>query len=402
MQGLARPHRAAAAMKGELDTVTTIGHRYILVAIESERGRNAPAGGNRPLLLERSAAEQALTLVAAELARILPGVGRFALSMAAALYEQTQILRPGMPVFAALQDLQASASPGEGFAPRLLSIGASQGRMPYRALQPETDAPPSALSVLPLLVSGPADAMDGLSAAMEERFLERGDIGADARARLDSLFGLESAHARFMTLADLNALLRLQLELFGFLPLWELLDAAVNPRQGGLNVSTDRGLEFACKDGVVHSYFETFDWWAAAGAGKNTPADEPELQNSYADWTREYRRYVTMLEAHGVTVEQHPGSRRDTVLTESFLLERSARKPGEEDAPVTEHGLDDLGTVAVTVVSGGRQMNFYPLRADGIGRLHDHMRAQGYTGDTAFPGRLCVDAASRRLRADTL
>jgi hypothetical protein len=382
--------------------VTTIGHRHILVAIEGERGHDAPAGGNRPALLERSAAEQALTLVAEELARIMPGIGRCALSMAAALYDQTQILRPGMPVFAALQDLQASASPGEGFAPRLLSIGASRGRMPHRALQPETDTPPSALSVLPLLVSGPADAIDGLSAAMEERFLENGDIEADARTRLGSLFRVEPAHARFMTITDLNALLRLQLELFGFLPLWELLDAAVNPRQRGLSVSTDSGLEFACEDGVVHSYFETFDWWAAAGAGKNTPADEPELQNAYADWTREYRRYITTLSAHGVAVEQHPASRRDAELTEGFLLEHSARKPGEEDAPVTEHSLHDLGTVAVTVVSGGRQMNFYPLRADGLGSLHDYIRAQGYAGDTAFPGRLCVDVASRRLQADTL
>jgi len=54
------------------------------------------------------------------------------------------------------------------------------------------------------------------------------------------------------------------------------------------------------------------------------------------------------------------------------------------------------------VVSGNRQMNFYPLQAGGLNDLHQFIRDQGYTGDTAYPGRLCYDESSRQLIAETL
>lgn len=382
--------------------MTALSHQHILVALEGRPGGQDSAKGGQRLLLDRSAAEEALTLVADELGALLPGVGQCALSLAGALYDQTQILRPGVPVYAALRELQRFGSPGQDFEPRLLSVGASGGRMPHPGLQPEAGTPPGALLVLPLLVSGPADTVRDLSEAMEQLFLERGDIGAGARDRLGALFQLEPAHARFMTMTDLNALLRLQLELFGFMPLWELLDAAINPPKQPLSVSTAGDLRFEWRDGAVHSFFETFDWWATEGSGRGKPAGERQLQDAYAGWTREYRRYVTMLEAHGVTVIQHLAARQDVVLTKSFFREDSTVTPGREDAPVTEHSAGDVGTVAVTVVSGGRQMNFYPLRPSGLNDLQDHIRTQGYAGDAAFPGRLCVDPDSRRLKADTL
>jgi len=381
--------------------VTAIGHHYILIGLEIGPGRQAPAVGGQRYLLDRTAAEQALTLAAGELSRIVPGIGQCALTMAGALYEQTQILRPGVPVYAALRELQRSASPGQGFAPRLLSVGASEGRMPHRGLQPDANTPPGALLVLPLLVSGQEDAIVDLSAAMEQLFLERGEVGEPPGTQLGSLFGLRPAHVRFMTLTDLNALLRLQLELFGFLPLWELLDTAINRPRQALTVSTAGNTEFEWREGAVHSFFQTFDRWATDGAGRNSPANAQELQTGYADWTREYRRYTTMLEAHGVTVEQHLADRGGAVLTGSFLREESPMPPGSADAPVTEHSVGDIGTVAVTVVRGGRQVNFYPLRASGLEELQDHIRAQGYAGHTALPGRLCVDETSRRLKADT-
>jgi hypothetical protein len=205
-----------------------------------------------------------------------------------------------------------------------------------------------------------------------------------------------------MTITDLNALLHLQLKHYGFLPLWELLDAAMNPPANALEVSTDGGLKFKWQDGAVHSFFESFDWWAQYGGGADLAADDQQLQAAYFDWTQEYRVYLTMLSAHGVKVCQHLPGLEDAELKDSFLLEESTVIPGASSLPVTEHSAGDLGTVAVTVVSGNRQMNFYPLQASGLNDLHEFIREQGYSGDVAYPGRICYNETSRQLISEYL
>jgi hypothetical protein len=109
-----------------------------------------------------------------------------------------------------------------------------------------------------------------------------------------------------------------------------------------------------------------------------------------------------MLTAHGVHVSQHLPGLEDAELTDSFLLEESTNTPEACAAPVTAHVADDLGTIAVTVVSGARQMNLYPLRASGLDDLHRFIRDEGYSGDIAYPGRLCYDENTRRLVAEPL
>jgi len=58
--------------------------------------------------------------------------------------------------------------------------------------------------------------------------------------------------------------------------------------------------------------------------------------------------------------------------------------------------------MAVTVVSGNRQMNFYPLQANGLNDLHQFIREQGYSGDIAYPGRIVYDEQSRQLISEPL
>jgi hypothetical protein len=322
--------------------------------------------------------------------------------MAGALFDQTQVLRPHLPVYTALETLQQASNPGADFQARLLSIGASEGQMPLPELQPFEKIPLGLLQILPLLISGPADNVKELAAGMEHRFIEQGQVYAHSAQALEAQFRISVNHARFMTLTDLNAMLRLQLEHYGFLPLWELLDAAVNTCTSELEVSTPGGLKFRWQDDAVHSFFESFDWWARHGGGAQVQADKQRLQSAYANWTREYRRYLTMLTAHGVRVSQHLPGLDDTELTHSFLLEESTSTPETSAASVTSHSVDDLGTIAVTVVNGRRQMNFYPLQASGLNDLHQFIREQGYSGDIAFPGRLCYDESTRQLIAESL
>src|SRR5210317_976745 len=331
-----------------------IEHKYILVGIETDPTRYHGENASRPALLERGAAEQVLAHVAADLTGMFPAINRCSLSMAGALFDQTQVLRPQLPVYKALETLQQSANPGSDFQARLLSIGTSEGQMPLQDLQPFEAIPLGLLQILPLLVSGPAEQLDELATEMEHRFLEQGQLSAHAAKGLESHFQISVNHARFMTITDLNALLRLQLEHFGFLPLWELLDAAINSPVHALEVGTPGGLRFKWQDNTVHAFFESFDWWARYGGGAEKPAGDRQLQSAYADWTREYRRYLMMLTAHGVRVSQHLPGLEDAELTDTFLLEESTMVPDQSAASVTEHSTDDLGVIAVTVVSGSR------------------------------------------------
>lgn len=377
-------------------------HQYILVGIETDPTRYHGENASRPALLERVAAEQVLAHIAADLTAMFPDINHCSLSMAGALFDQTQILRPALPVYAALETLQQSSNPGTDFQARLLSIGSSEGQMPVQELQPFDNIPLGLLQILPLLITGPAEYVEQLINEMEHRFLEQGQVSAHSAKALESQFKISINHARFMTITDLNALLRLQLEHYGFLPMWELLDAAMTPSAGTLEVSSTGGLKFKWQDESVHSYFQSFDWWAQYGEGAKISANDQQLQSAYANWTREYRRYLTMLTAHGVRVSQHLPGMEDAELSSSFLLEESATTPEQSAAPVTAHSADDLGTIAVTVVSKTRQMNLYPLQASGLNDLHQFIRDQGYSGDIAYPGKICFDEQSRQLIADTL
>ena len=382
--------------------MTSIQHRYILVGIETDPRLYHGENASRPALLDRTAAEQVLAHLATDLTAMIPAIRQCALTMAGALFDQSQLLRPKMLIYKALETLQESSNPGHDFQARLLSIGAAKGHMPLDELQPFEHIPLGLLQVLPLLVSGPADSMVSLAEEMEHRFIDHGQLSAHSAKGLESQFDVSVKHARFMTITDLNAMLRLQLQHYGFLPLWELLDTAIHSPEHVLQVQTAEGLSLEWKNGAVHSFFETFDWWAEHGAGADRPASKQQLQTAYADWTREYRRYLTMLNAHGVKVSQHLPGHEDAELSDTFLLEESTVTPAQNAVPVTEHSTDDLGTVAVTVVSADRQINFYPLLANGLNDLHRYIQAEGYGGDVAFPGNIVYDQKTRQLIADTL
>jgi len=92
-----------------------IQHKYILVGIETDPTRYHGENASRPALLDRLAAEQMLAHIATDLTGMFPAINRCSLSIAGALFDQTQVLRPQLPVFSALETLQQSSNPGGDF-----------------------------------------------------------------------------------------------------------------------------------------------------------------------------------------------------------------------------------------------------------------------------------------------
>lgn len=370
-----------------------------LIAIETDATRFYGANASRPNLLGTTDSEQLLSHIAADLKAMLPEISNCSLIAAGALFDQTQVLRPSYPAFQALEAVSTSGNP-ETFKAGLVSVGASEGKMPSADLQPIPDIPLGLLQLLPIVLHGPAGLVSELGQEMEYRFLEEGQVSAHSAAWMETAFGISINHARFMTLTDLNAMLRMQLDHFGFLPMWELLDGALSGRTEPLSVQTASGQKFELRDGVVCTTFETFDSWAA-GSGAEIPSERQALAAAYGDWTREVRQYLTTLGAHGVQVRFHLAGRQDEPAG-TFFMEQSSVKPAAGDATITEHSYSELGTIAVTVRDGDQVENYYPLSPQGLNDLHACVRERVPGVHTvAFPGSILYDEKSRKITPDT-
>jgi hypothetical protein len=375
------------------------GFYRILVAIETDATRFYGANASRPGLLGAAESEQMLAHIATDLKSLLPEISRCSLIAAGALFDQTQVLRPSYPVFRALEAV-ATSDRAENFKPGLVSIGAQNGKMPSVALQPLPDIPLGLLQLLPVVIQGPADLVSELGQSMEYRFIEEGQLSAHSAAWLETAFSISINHARMMTLTDLNAMLRMQLDHFGFLPLWELLDAALTERSGPVRVKTAGGREFVWDEGAVHTRFETFDSWASDGSGSHIVAERQALAAAYGDWTREIRQYLTTLKAHGLEVRFHL-SANPTPLEGTFLKEISESAPGTGDSTITEHSYSELGTIAVTVRNGGVVENYYPLCSRGLNDIQTHIRTHiPGVHSVAFPGTILHSEKTRKLVPD--
>lgn len=372
----------------------------VLVAIETDATRFHGEHAVRPAPLDRGAAEQMLAHLASDLAALFSNMEHCGLTLAGALYDQTQILQPGYPVYRALESL-ARAPTDDGYQNHLVSIGAANGRMPVPELQPCAEATPGILQILPLLITAPEAEGEDLFESMEHRFMEEGQLSAHSAKGLEAGFGISVNHARFMTLTDLNAMLHLQLDHFGFLPLWKLLDAALENQPDPFLTQGSRGAVFRWDGTRALCRFETFDFWARHGSGRNVV--KSERVDAYADWTREYRQYLVTLTAHAVPLAQYLPDQPEEYLEESFLMEVSDGTVHAGRAEVTEHSSADLGTIAVTVADTDRLINLYPLRAEGLNDLHAHLRKTGLTaGCVSFPGAICLDREALRLAQDRL
>lgn len=373
----------------------------LLVAIETDATRYYGANASRPRLLSRADADQLLAHLSADLATLLPGSSRCSLVAAGALFDQTQLLRPAYPIFKCLENALQESGKGQGS--RLLSIGANDAGMPLEELQPDTDIPLGILQVLPMVLSGPAADVAELAREMEHCFMERGQLSPQSAQWLQTAFAVRINHARFMTLTDLRAMFCLQLEHFGFLPLWQLIDAALEQSGSELKVEVDSGPLFNWRDGAVHIEYQTFDYWAQQGPGKNTEPYRGKLAGGYADWTRHLRQYLTTLRAHTVDVVFHLPGQPDQALTGQYFVEKSSFSPQENDANVTEHSFAELGTVCVSHTHNGVLEHYYPLAPSGINEIHAAIRQNDLAESTvAFPGSILYDERLRGLMAESV
>ena len=313
-------------------------HCALVVAIEfpvPESG--VPARPNS--YFERALAQPLANQLAFELGKQLPSLDGLGLVWMAACYDQAQILRPGLPVHAALAALYGAGmsttsasvvengaqvspdrrhgqqvSPDRRHGQQVMTLQALRGQAPVPALKVDERLLGGAMVLLPLAIVGAADCVNLARAILEEKLLDTGLADARTALMLNQALGCDAEHARLMTLDDLAALCAVQLEHAGLASVWEIMEAAIF--RPDVSVSTQIGCAtLAWRAGKLS--LETF------GPGDLTLAE-------YSDDVLQARQASTVLEAHGLIPMEQFRANGTLEVADSFWIDWFI------DAPVSE------------------------------------------------------------------
>ena len=327
---------------------------HAVLAVELAEG-SVPAR----LMLDRDAAEALAAHVAADLVALLPGVQHARLLLGGALLDPAEVLRPGFPAHAALEELAARVPR----AAAVVAFGSHEGRMPIAALMPDPALRESALRVLPLVLETGAEHAPALGAALESELATRGEAGMLAADGLMRALGARFAHARYLTQADLLALVCVQYEHRGLAPFWQLIEAALLTPGRVEETLSPRGLHWRWDGRAVRS--ET----AAAWMQHRDPADTTDAAHAYAGAVFELRQAAALAGAHGLTLG-FDAAEGDAAL--GYAIETVADPLAGLGVPqLVAHPAPGLGVVAVTAAQarpGGAHLLAIatPLRGDAL------------------------------------
>jgi hypothetical protein len=349
----------------------------------------SPGEQPRRLTMSRDEAAELATLVAEDLHALVPDVAQARLALAGSLFDTVELLRPGFPVWATLDELARRVPRGQ--LENVVAFGHHEGHMPAQPLEPDPHYADGPMRFLPLSLLAPEGLASALSDRLEVELVGRGEAGARTSDWLMRCLGIKLEHVRYLSRNDLLALTCVQYEHVNLAPLWQLLEAALLTPYRHETALTARGLSMRYADGKVWTQSPT--QWLAHQSGHDS-----ERAHAFAGAIFELRQYGALLHAHGVPL-QLDGSDDSAGHHSGALTEIIASPDDAYDAPsLFAHEAPGLGIVAVTVAQpgpGGRARvlaHGYPLQPSALGPLlaglADHF---GTTGDLHALGDIRLD-----------
>jgi len=355
-----------------------------------------PVVGEPParLTLTRDEAAELAALVAADLHTLVPQVDAARLALAGALFDQVELLRPGFPVWAMLDELARRVPRGQ--LENVVAFGSHEGHMPAPALEPSPTYAEGPMRLLPMSLLAPAELAEELSEQLEIQLVGRGETGALTADWLMRTLGLRLEHVRYLSRNDLLALTCVQYEHVNLAPLWALLETALlTPYREEATMSA-RGLAVRYADGKVLA--QSPSQWLAAQTG-----DAGQRAHDFAGIVFELRQYAALLDAHQLPLQLQPDATRQAAAADGYLLETLAAADPRYGAPTLfAHEAPGLGVVAITVAQrgdGGQARALahgYPLQPQALGpllaRLADHY---GIAAELHAAGRIVLDDEGR-------
>ncbi|RUL76113.1 hypothetical protein [Dyella choica] len=345
--------------------------------------------GERPqrLSLSRDEAAELAALVAEDLHALLPEVAQARLSLGGAVFDAVELLRPGFPVWATLDELARRVPRGQ--LENVVAFGHHEGRMPAQPLEPDSAYADGPMRLLPLSLLAPEDLAEALSERLEVELVGRGEAGARTADWLMRSFGIQLQHARYLSRNDLLALTCVQYEHVNLAPLWQLLEAAMlTPYQPETTLSA-RGLALRYADGKVRMQSPA-RWLAAQGS------ETPKREHAFAGAVFELRQYAALLEAHGLPLQLEG---EPLLAGPGWLAETLAEADPAYGAPALfAHEAAGLGVVAVTVAQAGPARraqvlaHAYPVQPTALGAVVTMLADRfGASSDLHAMGRIQLD-----------
>ncbi len=349
--------------------------------------------------LSRDEAAELAALMAADLHGLLPEVGEARLALAGALFDTVELLRPGFPVWATLDELARRVP--RGHLDNVVAFGSHEGRMPAPTLQPDPAYADGPMRLLPWSLLAPPALAESLGAQLEIELVGRGEAGARTADWLMRTFGVQLEHARYLSRNDLLALTCVQYEHVNLAPLWTLLEGALLTPYRSEETLSARGLALRYGEGGVQA--QSPSHWLAAQGG-----DAATRRHDFAGIVFELRQYAALLEAHGLPLTLQEAS--DAAVTgNSYLLEVLAAPEAGYDRPrLFAHEAPGLGIVAVTAAQPVAQgqaralAHGYPLRPQALGALVAALADRyGIPAELHALGQVVLDAEGRLGAPDT-
>lgn len=358
----------------------------IVLALEPVAGEPAAR-----LTFTRDEAAELAALVAIDLHGLVPQVDAARLALAGALFDQVELLRPGFPVWAALDELARRVP--RGHLENVVAFGSHDGHMPTQPLEPDSLYAEGPMRLLPLTLLATPEAAGELSEQLEIQLVGRGEAGTRTADWLMRTLGTRLEHVRYLSRNDLLALTCVQYEHVNLAPMWALLETALLTPERAESTMSARGLGLRYTAGTVQ--VQSPSQWLAMQHGE--PA---ERAHGFAGIVFELRQYAALLGAHQLPLQLQPDAEHAVEAADGFLLETLAEAEAGYDTPsLFAHEAPGLGVVAVTVAqrtAGGRARALahgYPLQPPALGPLLALLAERfGTASELHASGRILLDA----------
>ena len=350
----------------------------------------SPGESPQRLSLSRDEAAELAALIAEDLHALVPEVVQARLALAGASFDAVELLRPGFPVWATLDELARRVPRGQW--ENVVAFGSHDGHMPAQSLEPDRAYADGPMRLLPLSLLVPEALAQTLSERLEVELVGRGEAGARTADWLMRHVGVRLEHARYLSRNDLLALTCVQYEHVNLAPLWQLLEAAMLTPYRSETTLSARGVAWRYADGKIHT--QSPAQWLAAQDGDNA-----ERSHALAGIVFELRQYAALLQAHGLPLQLDAPADGEIVAGEGWQAEILAAADSAYDAPTLfAHEAAGLGVVVVTLAQrgpGGRARvlaHGYPLHAAALGPLVATLADRfGIASDLHALGRIQLD-----------
>lgn len=320
---------------------------------------DAPANGAQPLTLPTEAVVALADAIARDLARFgadRPGLG---LVVAGALFDASELLRPGFPIDAALT--RARRRLGARAHGAVSALGAAGGAMEFAELEPDAAIGGGAMRYLPWQVHGDDGDVAAAGAAFEAGFDDEGLASAAVNLHLRDALSASIVHARYLTRNDLLALTALQLDNAGLGAAWTVIELALLAPEERERIAFDEGGALHFERGVAGIVIPGFD------AFREANSDIGRASDAFAAALWRARASAALLDAHRVPLDAITivGSDRETTGL--------GVAPGSAGGDVVALSHAAFGLIGFEVTDAlGRTRRVWPIRRaelEAAGRL---------------------------------